>query len=152
MEHETYVSLETAKLLKQAGFDWELNHYYFVQNGVVELKSDFRHFAQNYNESMATMDSVSFQFDIYSAPTLEVAQKWLRDVKNYYVSVEVDCDSIGVFYTVRYIFHNGNNYNTSCIWEKDESGKDDHKRLKLFNTYEKAQEVGIKAALEIILK
>jgi hypothetical protein len=26
--HETYVNFETAKLLKQAGFDWEVEFFY----------------------------------------------------------------------------------------------------------------------------
>lgn len=142
--HETFVSLETSRLLKQAGFDWKCNYYYFTQNGNTEAKSDFRHPAQNYNESMATMDSKSFEFEVCSRPTLEVAQGWLREVKNYYVTAEVDCDSIGVFYTTRYIFHDGNKYNASYIW------KDDFTR-KIFKTYGESLEAGIKKVLKIIL-
>jgi hypothetical protein len=73
INHEYFVSLLVAKLLKEAGFDWEVNHYYFTQNGETELKYNFKHPAQNYNESMATMDSMSFEFEVCSCPTLEVA-------------------------------------------------------------------------------
>lgn len=76
VNYEIFVSLEVAKLLKKAGFDWEVNHYYFTQNGKTELKYNFKHPAQNYNKSMATMDSMSFEFEVCSCPTLSVAQRW----------------------------------------------------------------------------
>ena len=117
INNECYVSLELAKILKKAGFDWKCKNSSFS-----------------------------------SAPTFEVVQRWLREVKNCYVSIVADCDSVGVFYTVSYIFYEGDNYNASHIWEKDEHGEDNHHRLKIFKTYEEAQEACIKKSLEIILK
>ena len=54
--HETYVSLEVAKLLKQAGFDWDYQWYHIGKNTICMQPSN--------------------NTDI----TLSVAQKWLREV------------------------------------------------------------------------
>lgn len=63
----SYVSLETAKLLKQAGFDWHTNLVY------VDDKLLTNPYTADWNNTIP---------DTYtSAPTLDVAQKWLREVK-----------------------------------------------------------------------
>jgi hypothetical protein len=123
--HEYYVSLEVAKLLKEAGFDWKCNGVFLSEDGIqyAFIKMD------------AACDSNNSKYNPYniSSPTLEVAQRWLRDVKNYDVFVVVD-DSME--YAVC-IFHN----------KEDE---DDY--YECYKTYEKAQESGIKKALELILE
>ena len=53
INHECYVSLEVAKLLKEAGFDWQ---DYFAAHSIDE----------------------HFHWEI----PLHIAQKWLREVKN----------------------------------------------------------------------
>ena len=76
---EDYVSFETAKLLKEKGFDWEVNHYYYSQaERLVNSSSPL-----NWNDSGVENE--------YSAPTLAVAQKWLKEKHN--LSVEV-CRSV----------------------------------------------------------
>ena len=141
--HESYVSLTTAKMLKEAGFDWEGTSYY--QYGVFYPYKIDRERLVIMNQSSAPS-----YMEQYSAPTLDVAQRWLREVKNYYVSVDVNCDSIGVFYTVRYVFHDGDKYNASYIWEDTEMNIVKHRRI--FDNFEEAQEAGIKIALELILE
>lgn len=142
INHEYYVSFELAKLLKEAGFDWKVNHYYFMQDGKTETKSDFRYPAQNYNEQMATMDSESFKFEVYSRPTLNVAQRWLREVKNCSVIIDIfvhNLDKNNIYYTYNWIvYFNDDRY----------SGSD----IDTTRYYEVAQEAGIKKALEIILE
>ena len=68
MNHEYYVSLEVAKLLKEAGFDWEIKTFYFNNELVETMLGD----AKNHN----------FSNQFISVPTLAVAQQWLREVKN----------------------------------------------------------------------
>ena len=63
--YEVYVSLEIAKLLKEAGFDWEVEKFWWYD------KQD-----RKYILSILRPKSNG-----YSAPTLEVAQRWLREVK-----------------------------------------------------------------------
>ena len=67
--HESYVSLETAKLLKQAGFDWPVDCYYDIMDDLFD-DSGFL-----FNEN-----SYSYR---KSAPTLSIVQRWLREVKGY---------------------------------------------------------------------
>ena len=142
MNHEYYVSSEIAKLLEKAGFDWKCRKCY--NKGVLfDMEPD----------EIRTQTPQHSSYDVL-APTLEVAQRWLRKVKNYYVSVDVDCDSVEVFYTARYLFHNGDNYNASYIWEDTGMNNDvKHRRFRrFFDNYEEALEAGIKKALEIINK
>ena len=71
--HETYVSLETAKLLKRAGFDWECSHIYYCykeDNNTWQLEPNCKN-----NDRISQLDYV------LRAPALSVAQKWLREVK-----------------------------------------------------------------------
>ncbi len=68
---EDYVSFETAKLLKEKGFDWECRAFYVKSKecGIELFPSDRSH---NYND------------DVYpriSAPTIQMAMKWLRKKK-----------------------------------------------------------------------
>ena len=142
INHEYFVSLEVAKLLEKAGFDWKCRKCY--NKGVLfDMEPD----------EIRTQTSQHSSYDVL-APTLEVAQRWLRKVKNYYVNVDVDCDSVEVFYTARYLFHNGDNYNASYIWEDTGMNNDvKHRRFRrFFDNYEEALEAGIKKALEIINK
>lgn len=169
--HEYYVSLEVAKLLKEAGFDWETKSYYadnksgvlYGYNNSIANWNAKNFFMRDSNGSIFVsngtyIDSITGDYiktSFFSAPTLDVAQRWLREVNNYYVIInvaDVDCDSIGVFYRVGYVFHDGDKYISSNIWEKDEYGEDNHRRLKIFNTYEEAQEAGILKCLTLLLE
>ena len=119
--HEYYVSLEVAKLLKEAGFEWEIKTFYFMDQLGETMLGD----AKNHN----------FSNQFISAPTLEVAQRWLREVKNTHI--EVSPDSTMSTYI----------YNILLSWDKFWLGSPIS-----YSTYEEAQEGGIKKALEIILE
>ena len=119
MNHEYYVSLEVAKLLKEAGFDWEIKTFYFMdQLGETMLGN-----AKNHN----------FSNQFISAPTLEVAQRWLREVKN-----------IDVF---AYRNEPKDKFESIVSFNKKWSTTG-----MCINTYEEALETSIKKALEIIIK
>lgn len=141
INHEYYVSLEVAKLLKEAGFDWKQYSFYNSKSTLVNGT-----FAANWNDKIWYIDGSKV-----SAPTLDIAQRWLRKVKNCYVSVVADCDSVGVFYITRIIYYDtNNNYNVTYVWEKTKLERVKHRMI--FNNYEEALEAGIKKALEIILE
>lgn len=137
--HEYYVSLEVAKLLKEAGFDWKCMCYYTLinpkihipNNGVIAFMKKYEELFRNHNETKSL---------IYSAPTIDVAQRWLREVKN--VSVDISSTRYSEWeYIIRRI--NQSNHNDNTIFALTACG---------FYTYEEAQELGIKNALEIILE
>lgn len=127
--HETYVSLEVAKLLKQAGFDWKCRKCY--NNGVLfDMESD------EIREQCPQHSS----YDVL-APTLDVAQRWLREVKKYHIYVRPYSLDDETYVT--------NIVVTDSIWG---ALQDDSKKAIIFNTYEEALEAGIKTCLRIILK
>jgi hypothetical protein len=120
INHEYYVSLEVAKLLKKAGFDWETLGYY--------NKLGFFHRAIPYHGEIP-------------APTLEVAQRWLREVKNIDVVVSRAMQWKQFYYTIEH--------------EENRTSKIDFMSLNedlWWLKYEEALEAGIKKALEIILE
>ena len=120
IKHEYYVSFEVAKLLKEAGFKWKCRNLYDSQdnyNGITFTPS-----FENWN--------ISNKSD-YSAPTLDVAQRWLREVKGYELWV-YPFSTHYRFSFYGYLANEDNNTN--------------------FDTYEEALEAGIKKALEIILE
>jgi hypothetical protein len=122
--HESYVSLETAKLLKKAGFDWKCWKCY---NGEVMFDME--------------PDEIRKQCPQYSkqdipAPTLAVAQRWLREVKGIHVYVisyrQNGQDKISGYCYKVYEFTQGWEFN--CF------------------SYEEALEAGIQKALKITLE
>lgn len=131
INHECYVSLEVAKLLKEAGFDWEVNHSYpnisALDNSCSGYMEDLS-FYHNLNDG---------KYGGLSVPTLEVAQRWLREVKDVDIMVRID-------------YHYGEHYSKAycgTFYVGDELHITEH-----FKTYEAAQETGIKKALELILE
>lgn len=145
INHECYVSPEVAKLLKKVGFDWSSFTYYDINN--VLCLSDV----------LITKESSDLTEHINClAPTLEVVQRWLREVNNVSVEVKtlrwVNRYQDGK-YTVSYIHElwsidtsiipnkedKFNRYTTDCVYNTE------------YQTYEEALEAGINKALEIIL-
>ena len=129
INHEYYVSNEVAKLLKEAGFDWE-EHYprnFCYVNDNTEL------FDKSVLKNYIGEDDV-----IYLAPTLDVAQRWLREEKNLILLIDITpsyCNGKPMGY--KFVIH------VSC---------GNHILGEWKDTYEEAQEAGIKKALGIILE
>ena len=138
INHEYYVSLEVAKLLKEAGFDWECSCYYSV-NTLHEPNNGFIHIYKQYKALF--YDHNRTKMPVYSAPTLDAAQRWLREVK------DIDI----------YIFPTTNN-KRGCVWEWGIKtfGRalwvEGQPYTNQYETYEEAQEAGIKKTLEMILE
>lgn len=141
--HETYVSFETAKLLKEARFDWECTAFY----GIVHYLKGTKNIVHPDAYSLGEMDTVledKLIFGNYknnkdynngcAAPTLCVVQRWLREVKGYSI------------YPTR------GGYKIYVLDINDSSGFSRTYELNSNLTYEESQEAGIKKALEIILE
>ena len=69
---EDYVSFETAKLLKEKGFDYPILHYYYDKDGDLVFS---RNIGTDKNE--------------FVAPTLQMAMKWLRET--FEIHCQIDC-------------------------------------------------------------
>lgn len=79
---EDYVGVETAKLLKEKGF------YQDFYNSLIPVW----HYNGNKKVLSFTEDDgyPSETQEWYSAPTLQMAMKWLREVHHYYIQVMLD--------------------------------------------------------------
>ena len=131
VNHECYVSFEVAELLRQAGFDWKVCTCRYFDNPT----------KVSHNGSLCSnFNGYAFKHIAISTPTLDVAQRWLREVKNVRVCVD------GLFlsrtsnrYVVRWT-------NLPCtIWKSSTE-------MFEYNTYEEALEAGIKNSLTLLLK
>lgn len=126
--HEYYVSLEVAKLLKEAGFDWEGMPYY--QNGIF-----YQYFIDKEQIIIMNHNSTPNYMEQYSAPTLDVAQRWLREVHHLHITIFSSSQESWMFRIT-----------------KQHQSLEDGVYGEDFYTYEEAQEAGINKALEKILE
>ena len=73
---EDYVSFETAKLLKEKGFDWECLGTYSTGDKELSISSECP-YSNDLNDDM-----------FIATPTLQMAMKWLREVHNLVIQIE----------------------------------------------------------------
>ena len=87
---EDYVPFETAKLLKEKGFDEYGMYFYTLKDeGCEGYKSNrtLREFAHNSDPDLKDR--------AVSCPTLQMALKWLREEKHYYIQIMLDSWALG---------------------------------------------------------
>ena len=78
---EDYVSFEVAKLLKEKGFEGDINAYYHIWDNGNKVCS-----AQEFSRSEAPHLYIP-------APTHQTAMRWLREKYNIYISIQPDFPS-----------------------------------------------------------
>jgi len=131
---EDYISFETAKLLKEKGFDEETPVNYFVGDD----KPRGCVVGEIIHHKRAEEDT-----HLIACPTLWMAMKWLREVHNIHISVEMgfDVDNRQYFFFAPSIckFSNKTGEYQTPFGEKE------------FDTYEEACEAAIKYCLENLL-
>jgi hypothetical protein len=131
---EDYVSFETAKLLKEKGFDAE---------GVSEFGGyyvDYEHNEQNVGiatESM--MLNKNLEDWEYLRPTLQMAIKWLREVHKLFIAINMIPDTIQKPYFFK-LYVDKKIYNFPLDYS-----------VEFYTTYEEACEVAIKYCLENLI-
>lgn len=119
---EDYVSFETATLLKENGFNWEVHRSYLVNDNVF-IPGD--------------INDVPLRKDTIRIPTLQMAMKWLREVHKL---IPIILDG-GNSYWFRIDKDNKDNWKSTIYWED----------VKSFPTYEEACEASIKYCLENLI-
>lgn len=137
MIQEDYVSFETAKLLKEKGFNWNTDKQYDLDKIVGE-----------YNITDRSRNPERY----LDAPTLQMAMKWLREAHNIHIEVEVlkpygtdghhsiPKESVSYYAVMQHI----NKWNSDLEEFK-------HVGISSKNTYEEACEAGIKYCLENLI-
>ena len=119
---EDYVSFETANLLKEKEFNWEVHRSYLVNDNVF-IPGD--------------VNDVPLRKDAIRIPTLQMAMKWLREEYKLVPIILAGGD--------RYWFRIdkvNEDYWKNTIYLED---------VKLFPTYEEACEASIKYCLENLI-
>ena len=158
--NEVYVSLEIAKLLKKVGFDLEVDKFYWYDR---QQKKYFLTTLRNGEQPKSNE---------YLAPSLAIAQRWLRDVKNIDIEIHALVGMLHVKVYVPYI----STYRPYVVTESDkhfgiteEEAKEknwlvqtqfaltyDNDRYpelpahKYFHTYEEAQQEAIMKTLKTL--
>lgn len=128
MIEEDYVSFEVAKLLKEKGFDVECDYLYV--NGEILRAQGFK---CNWNKGESIFTDYKNEC---SAPTLQMAMKWLRKTYNYVINVNyIDFLEFGEVWSYTII-----DKSTFAEYYKDTE-----------NSYELAAEVAIKYCLENLI-
>lgn len=134
MNEKDFVSFETAKKLKEAGYGKKCCSVWHFDGEKAHLIEDYP--ATFHGESNDFNNSDIFGLYVYSAPMLWQAQKWLREVKGIAVNV---------------IAHDGGKYDYDIVFlpnSADYGGL--LNRSPWCRTYEEALSEGIDDALELI--
>ena len=86
---EDYVSFETAKLMKEKGFNEYCKSVYHV-GSICSVASLGYHYNEGYGAVVEEKQNSDFgKYDnAISAPTLQMAMKWLREVHNIAIETE----------------------------------------------------------------
>ena len=118
MVEEAYCTFEVAKLLKEKGFNCDVRQYYVfdhefnIPEFVIDDREDNPH---------------NWGTDYYSAPTQQMAMRWLREVHSIFIEL-----------------HHYNYPGAQFVWYI--WGKNDYEPQRA-NTYEEACEAAIKYCL-----
>ncbi len=139
MVTEDYVSFETAKLLKEKGFDAECHSHYYpchYQDGSIQYHK-YNRTAIKKNKTWYDIYSLkNLPEDHYLAPILQMAMKWLREVHNIKVNVFYNNSN----YTIEYFGPNTQTVIGKFVFI--DGG---------YPTYEEACEAAIKYCLENLI-
>lgn len=131
------VSLEQAKLLKDLGFDWNCTYLFSKMDFEKEYKLYPSVFPENHNAAKFN------NIDIISAPSIMMALKWLREIKNFHLYTNLSVESSE--YESIYEVHIQQIDNGVDIWMHD---NDYHS--KKYKTYEEAMDDILTIALEYL--
>ena len=137
---EDYVSFETAKLLKEKGFDEPYKVWYTEYTSVWggDSLGDRKYIKIQFDDKNRFDESYKF---LCYAPTLQMAMKWLREVHN--LCIEPYRTACGYLYTISTIPYG------SCKCNPKEGGDDEDSGQ--WTTYEGACEAAIKYCLENLI-
>ena len=127
---EQYVSFETSKMLKEAGFDEDIRSWLVKEDG---------------DNWCAILDGckrdVSIYLDALACPTQALAARWLRKVHGIVVDVVFEPPKLGKDW--RYFIGNMDD----MAWVGDFVSSDGR-----YDTYEEAMEDALQEALRLIIK
>ena len=132
---EDYVSFETAKLLKEKGFDWDESPFYSEQD-----RDEWR---QNNNYTVPnTSYNPDLPFDsetitlIVPHVSIQMVMKWLRE-KCIFITLNIICFNLNNLPIWHFVIWRNNNH--------------EYRSSDYFDSYEEACEAAIKYCLENLI-
>ena len=131
---ESYVSFETAKLLKEKGFDVA------VRTSIELIYLDRDDTEMIFHLDADNWNAYSSEHRL-SCPTLQLACKWMREVHN--LCIEPYRTASGYLYTISKIWTGSEIYSDEFNGDDEDSGQ--------WTTYEKACEAAIKYCLKNLI-
>lgn len=134
MEKEDYVSLETAKMLKEKGYDEMTSTFYGSKRGF--SRGDFLSYNRINGSAYFLDDTFHIEFErAIAAPTLYEAQKWLLTSKGIFVHpIIYTNDKFGFMVKGVGVF---SKINSEFI-------------MPYYSTFQQALDAGIREALKLI--
>lgn len=128
------VSGALALLLKDAGFDWECNHYFRILEGLglrgASLRTSSQYINWNDDKSKANGD------EFVSIPTQSLAHRWFREKHHFKIEV---------------LFSGAYDGWTADVWKISKPIREVPSRKEYFKTYEEALEYGLGIAIVEVL-
>ena len=148
---EDYVSFETAKLLKEKGFDCNTNCYYLEDSATRTLF--YSPIRENHNASIENNEldiHINISSGKMSSPTLQMVMKWLREKQNLFIEIqyygcEADKKAHFEYSYVISEFVKIDNKICTVVGLKEKKAK------ARFSSYEEACESAIKCCLENLI-
>ena len=134
MIEESYVSFDTARMLKEAGFDVPCNSYYELEDGEIVRK-----------DSIGSSDYNAYEDTVCSRPTQELAARWLREVHNIHVVITEEAYVNGINYLWQVLIYNP--LSVDC-WDNKSTGM--HGDNGEYEIYEEDLEVGLQEAIKLM--
>lgn len=134
MIEESYVSFDTAKLLKEAGFDVPVYKHY-TKTGAIWTSA----MPEKHNDKMDYM--------CFPCPTQALAARWLREAHGIHVSSNIFMDSANDA--------DGNTVDEWNFWSYDlfdNSGRIIEESDDRYDSYEEAIEASLQEAIKLIKK
>ena len=138
MIEEQFVSFDTAKMLKEAGFDVPCECYYSWFNGKP---------IKGYCDGKVNHNRDKSEDADISRPTLALAARWLREVHGIHVAPNIFMDSANDV--------DGNTVDEWNFWSYDlfdNSGRIIEESDNRYDNYEEALEAGLLEAIKLIKK
>ena len=130
---EDYVSFEIAKLLKEKGFDEICFTWYTGKGKFKQGKNTYDDYHMNHFQDMDVAKC--------SAPTLQMAMKWLREVHKIHIQIWI-LEEKGYWFDIEKIIND--QYKHKSLYS---TGLEDI----YFESHEQACEAAIKYCLEILI-
>lgn len=136
MIEESYVRFDTAKLLKEAGFDVPCRGIYRTNRTGNYVFNEYDR--KNTKNDLCWNSSDGFQYE-YLAPTQALAARWLRE-------------KFGIHIFANYFFEDGTWFYVIVDLKESDEVRAIHPDIGSYQSSEEALEAGLRKAIKLIKK